>query len=100
MSATEQLRLFAFPALRTMDSPCADCGTYLPYMYMVRDGLWPQGRSDGGSGPMDGTLCIPCLERRLGRELAAEDFEDVPANAWVLRALLDMPELRAIEGGD
>lgn len=63
---------------------CRDCGTEtLPTAwdrraeyYMVHDHLWQAA----GMGAVDGCLCIGCLEARLGRELAPDDFTDAPVN--------------------
>ena len=69
------------PALLLDDVHCRDCGidtVRAGETYMVRDELWPTGRSDGSPGPMDGTLCIACLERRLGRALVPGDFVRPP----------------------
>ena len=51
--------------------PCADCGVWLIpdtpvgirdwQRYIVYDHVWRAA----GMGPLDGWLCIPCLERRL-----------------------------------
>jgi hypothetical protein len=62
-------------------SLCADCGMCTsPYdsfgeaipgaweHYMVHDHVWAEAGMDKGH------LCIGCLETRLGRELASEDF--------------------------
>jgi hypothetical protein len=44
--------------------------------YMVHDHVWAQaGTCDRG-----GYLCIGCLETRLGRHLAGDDFTDAPVN--------------------
>ena len=40
-------------------------------VYTVRKAVWEQA----GMGPMDGCLCIGCLEKRLGRVLRPKDFE-------------------------
>lgn len=42
---------------------------------MVAHALWA-----AADGPARGYLCVGCLERRLGRELTAADFMDVPLN--------------------
>jgi hypothetical protein len=39
-------------------------------VYTVKAAVWQAA----GMGPMDGCLCIGCLEKRLGRELAPIDF--------------------------
>jgi hypothetical protein len=76
-----QLALFDLPALRNSDLHCrdcgVDCGVELP---VVRNELWPQGRSDGSPGPMDGVLCRECFERRLGRPLEPGDLLDFPVD--------------------
>jgi hypothetical protein len=68
------------------DGPCADCGiATIPdgdgddEYYMVDDRVWKAARA-----PLDGFLCIGCLERRLGWELRACYFTDAPVNAWIL----------------
>jgi hypothetical protein len=50
---------------------CADCGiSTFPEYYMVRTALW---RLHGVGRKM---LCVGCLESRMGRQLAPEDFKD------------------------
>jgi len=55
---------------------CKDCSQF-PHPYMTRDSLWKEiGAPD--------FLCIPCLERRLGRDLRQQDLTpNTPANAWM-----------------
>lgn len=48
---------------------CADCGEDPTQLYLVKDRLWRKA----GMGP-SGALCIPCLEKRLGRKLRPRDF--------------------------
>ncbi len=63
---------------------CIDCGTETnpigpdqrSEMYMVHDDVWEAA----GMTPNGGCLCIGCLEKRLGRQLRAGDFKDVPLN--------------------
>jgi hypothetical protein len=43
---------------------------------MVCDNVWRAA----GMGPLDGWLCIPCLERRLGWPLTGADFPPLPFN--------------------
>ena len=68
------------PYTRDLTCPCRDCGDpTLPEdgpseFYMVRDELWAL------AGAGDRYLCIGCLEGRLGRRLAREDFSDVRLN--------------------
>jgi hypothetical protein len=65
--------------------PCRDCakptipldGSPHEY-YVVHDRIW----SEAGVPPEGGYLCVGCLQRRLGRRLAAADFEDCGANRW------------------
>jgi hypothetical protein len=53
---------------------CEDCGTKVTRSalgwYMVHDRIW----AESGLGPHDGYLCVPCLERRIGRSLVWNDF--------------------------
>lgn len=39
-------------------------------VYTVKRNVWQAA----GVGPMDGCLCIGCLEKRIGRELTGWDF--------------------------
>lgn len=56
--------------------PCADCGVYtVGEYYMVRDDIWERVWGD-----RPGLLCIGCLESRLGRTLASDDFTDCRVN--------------------
>jgi hypothetical protein len=51
---------------------CLDCGRdvlELDEYYMFTDEIWDQVNPS-----REGMLCIACLEARLGRELAPEDF--------------------------
>lgn len=85
---------------------CADCDVDTfdnGEMYMVRDELWAAawaGRrvncncgafgTDGGQGVFEfkdtsrcrkcEVLCVPCLEKRIGRTLTHADFTDCPLN--------------------
>ncbi len=57
---------------------CSDCGEscdHLDEYYMVHNSLWLSVMKC-----YCGMLCIGCLEKRLGRELTAEDFTDCPLN--------------------
>lgn len=53
---------------------CYDCEEVDIDYYMIKDNLW----DEYGSG--DYFLCIPCLEKRMGRELEAKDFTNCMAN--------------------
>ncbi len=58
---------------------CVDCGVNtndINEYYMVHDHIWHSVdmASDGGM------LCIGCLEERLGRQINAADFTDMPVN--------------------
>jgi hypothetical protein len=55
--------------------------------YMVRDGLWLSVNRN-----VDGMLCLPCLERRLGRSLRAFDFTRAPINERQARVCADIAE--------
>jgi len=56
---------------------CKDCGNYDYDMYMVNDDIWRE------YGNESNTLCMDCLEKRMGRELTKDDFSEykkTPAN--------------------
>lgn len=69
----EALQLFSDMA----SFACQDCpqdtlgGDY----YMVHNELWDRVHPSG-----DGMLCLPCLEKRVGRRLRLSDFTDAPVN--------------------
>lgn len=56
---------------------CVDCGTNVigSDHYMVSDELWAAAGADRRDH-----LCVTCLEKRLGRPLAATDLADLPIN--------------------
>ena len=84
-------------------NPCTDCGmattpcsgrrgcrhTGRHEWYHVADDVWTAA---GGSSWMRLILCIRCLERRLGRQLVAADFDELPCN---LPDTWDTPRLAA-----
>mgnify|MGYP003340863919 CR=1 FL=1 len=49
---------------------CEDCGNPDYEMYMVNDDLWDKYGNDNK------TLCLSCLEKRMGRKLTKDDFTD------------------------
>ena len=49
---------------------CEDCGNPDYEMYMVNDDLWDEYGNDNK------TLCLSCLEKRMGRKLTKDDFTD------------------------
>jgi len=56
---------------------CTDCGNYDYDMYMVSDDIWNK------YGNQTNTLCMDCLQKRMGRKLTKKDFsgyEDTPVN--------------------
>jgi hypothetical protein len=66
---------------------CVDCGVdalALREWYIVHDELWAMawvGRIKPWHVPSQQILCVGCLERRIGRQLTADDFpDDVPLN--------------------
>jgi len=76
-------------AFARLTAPCADCGVNTLDMdggrewYIVHDAVWAVAW--GGSVPTDPArgvyLCVGCLEKRLGRELTADDFDrSLPIN--------------------
>jgi hypothetical protein len=63
---------------------CDDCGTNTTddtnhEYYMVEDDLWALARTKPANQKnqlrVTATLCIGCLEERLGRQLSSEDFQ-------------------------
>jgi hypothetical protein len=63
--------------LRTCCRDCARDTTKIGHFYMVWDHVW----AASGLGPEDGELCLDCLQRRLGRELALGDFKSTTATS-------------------
>ena len=75
----------------TPEFPCHDCGVNTVPLegdreyYEVHDQLWKKvarapGRGQSDNGPEGFFLCVGCLEERIGRRLAPEDFKPFPAN--------------------
>jgi hypothetical protein len=76
---------------------CVDCGVDVTpgvdadpiagtwEYYMVHDEVWAAARM-----PYEGSLCVACLEVRLGRHLTPGDFSAWPINDW---SPLDTPRL-------
>jgi hypothetical protein len=63
---------------------CKDCGTNTmddanQEYYMVQDALWALARTNPVNKkpklPVTATLCIGCLEERLGRQITSADFQ-------------------------
>ena len=86
------------------DDVCIDCDTMVtpPYTppgtpdwqwYIVHPAVW----AAAGLTFNDGCLCIPCLERRLGRVLTPEDFP--PARINDPDAHPNTPYLHALKHG-
>jgi hypothetical protein len=48
----------------------------LPEYYHVHDEVWSQANME----PLQGELCVGCLEKRLGRKLHFTDFSDAKVN--------------------
>jgi hypothetical protein len=62
---------------------CLDCGVNTSAVgdyYSLHDDVWQRAHPDAADPDAGGMLCIPCLERRLGRRLNALDFTDAPIN--------------------
>ncbi len=59
---------------------CAGCGLDVyrerQHPYMLIDTVW----LEANDGSDDGHLCISCVEARLGRRLAPDDFNDAVCN--------------------
>jgi hypothetical protein len=51
---------------------CEDCGDENYKMYMVNDDIWDE------YGNKRFTLCMSCLEKRMGRKLTKDDFSQYP----------------------
>ena len=62
------------------EKDCVDCRASLitlgEYRYMLWNRIWKQA----GLAPSQ-VCCLNCVEARLGRELAFEDFSDSPLNS-------------------
>lgn len=56
---------------------CRECGQFHE-MCVVRDDLW---KYIAGKQKLDIVLCVPCMEKRLGRKLVLTDLKHVPCNA-------------------
>lgn len=57
---------------------CVD-GDHFPDCPQLKMEVWREAAGIDGVPCM---LCMPCTERRLGRELRVEDLADCPANAF------------------
>jgi hypothetical protein len=72
-----------FRGLRPVRWYCVDCDLdtlEAGHYYSVHDALW----AAAGMAPNGGMLCLDCLERRLGRALALDDFNALLPSAWPL----------------
>jgi|SRR6267142_5929067 hypothetical protein len=65
-----------------LEGRCMDCSIETTFTlnkadeyYMVNNALWMQANPQ-----CEGTLCIGCLESRIGRLLTWADFTDCPLN--------------------
>jgi hypothetical protein len=89
------------------DGACRDCGVDTTPLdarvgswewYVLRNEVWARviGEGDLPAYGGGGLLCIGCVEKRLGRELNAGDFDwSVPLNA--LNLVSDLPSLRLLD---
>jgi hypothetical protein len=69
---------------------CMDCDvdTYVnQQFYMLKDRLWKRINPS-----VDGMLCLPCAEKRLGRSLSRKDFKDVRVNTAQARVCPELAE--------
>lgn len=55
---------------------CIECEKLTYEDFMVRNKVWREAVS-----PKGGRIHLACLEKRLGRELCPDDFQDLPVNA-------------------
>lgn len=60
-------------------STCIDCMEPIREWYMVTDTAWEKRAGFRG----DECACLPCLGRRLGRELRLRDFTKAPINEYI-----------------
>ena len=61
-------------------NPCIDCGesTYHEF-FMVTEEVWAAAKLSEPADQYERQeqfLCVPCLEKRLGRELSPDDFSE------------------------
>jgi hypothetical protein len=69
---------------------CLDCGVDTieigQYPYAVVDEVWHEAVPASTVPAGTGMLCIPCLEKRIGRPLKREDFETITwERGWLPR---------------
>ena len=94
-AAVEACRAVDRSKVRKGDFLCRDCKASEYPGYMVENSVWLQawpsypaekdaleGQFDDGDAIL--TLCIPCLEKRLGRSLTVQDVRPIPFNRWLL----------------
>ena len=77
LTDTDLAHLFADALIAMQDTWCAICDVNVMKVgeyYSVTNDLWKR------YGVGRGMLCIGCLEERMGRDLTAADFADVPVN--------------------
>jgi hypothetical protein len=83
------------PVSERRQQDCAGCGidtsfrTGIGHEYVVTDEVW----AAAGMSP-EGQLCLDCLETRLGREFAREDFERTPREVYASRHRASPPYSR------
>lgn len=80
---------------------CHDCGVNtvrIGHYYRLVDVVWEAACKNHPSHDEIFMLCIPCVERRLGRELDMYDFTPMPINA--LTAINDPLVAQRILGPD
>ena len=79
-----RLTLNGIPFIQTKID-CQDCGHrdhQCILDYVVVDEVWQQV-----ADPLDGILCLSCLEDRLGRGIREEDLKDIPVNRTLRRGI-------------
>lgn len=80
MNSTKKKRRYA----------CIDCDLRFRKCgcYMVWNEVWQEAAVRGNE-----CLCIPCLEKRLGRTLTYLDFSNVPLNYMIEQGVHAAPEI-------
>lgn len=73
---------------RTDILDCDDCGqTTVREYYMLKDEIWNTVADKNTS------LCVDCMEKRLGRQLIPSDFMPIPLNFWHTMKRFKSPKL-------
>lgn len=67
---------------------CMDCRrtdvSHIEMDYMVWREIWDKAYPNSNG---EGSICVPCLEKRLGRKLIVDDFPLLPVNILMIERL-------------